>query len=393
MLSWNPLSMAQSSQINPTNGCINCNTSTASSAVFELQSTSKGLLVPRMTTTQRNAIVNPAKGLLVFTIDTNVFWYFNGTEWTTTQGPQGLQGKIGTQGPAGATGATGLKGDTGATGANGTNGTNGATGATGATGLKGDTGAAGANGTNGTNGATGATGATGLKGDTGAAGANGANGATGAQGPPGISCWDLNSNGIGDGAEDTNGDNLYNVLDCQASSGSLHTPELENMLIDGEHLDKIIPLISSVHKLKKEKDEEINTLKGLINQQQKGLKQQQEQIQELTTLIQTLVNHKEITDKVTIHELKLGKVAFLAQNFPNPFQEQTTLNYFVPEQVQQAIIQITNSSGAVLGKVTIQDKGKGQVVIDTGDLSTGNYYYSLVLDGQLFETKQMVLTR
>lgn len=61
--------------------------------------------------------------------------------------------------------------------------------------------------------------------------------------------------------------------------------------------------------------------------------------------------------------------------------------------MQQAVIQITNSTGAILGKVVIADKGQGQVVLKTGDLQSGNYYYSLVLDGQLFETKQMVLTR
>lgn len=41
------------------------------SAVLDLHSTSKGLLIPRMTTNQRDLIVSPAIGLMVFNTDTN----------------------------------------------------------------------------------------------------------------------------------------------------------------------------------------------------------------------------------------------------------------------------------------------------------------------------------
>ena len=41
------------------------------SAVLDLHSTSKGLLIPRMTTNQRDLIALPAKGLMVFNTDTN----------------------------------------------------------------------------------------------------------------------------------------------------------------------------------------------------------------------------------------------------------------------------------------------------------------------------------
>jgi hypothetical protein len=34
-----------------------------------------------------------------------------------------------------------------------------------------------------------------------------------------VACWDLNGNGIGDGAEDTNGDGSIDVLDCQGPPG------------------------------------------------------------------------------------------------------------------------------------------------------------------------------
>src|SRR4051812_11016285 len=58
------------------------------SALLELSSTSKGLLIPRMTQAQRNAIASPATGLLVYCTDSlsssapATFYYYTGVIWT-----------------------------------------------------------------------------------------------------------------------------------------------------------------------------------------------------------------------------------------------------------------------------------------------------------------------
>ncbi|MBX7202904.1 MAG: hypothetical protein IT240_00525 [Bacteroidia bacterium] len=52
-----------------------------SSAMLDISSTSKGLLIPRMTSAEREAVANPAKGLIVFDSTTVSLWFFNGNAW------------------------------------------------------------------------------------------------------------------------------------------------------------------------------------------------------------------------------------------------------------------------------------------------------------------------
>jgi hypothetical protein len=53
-----------------------------STAMLDVSSTTKGLLIPRMTSQQRTAIVTPATGLLVYQTNGDAgFYYYNGTNW------------------------------------------------------------------------------------------------------------------------------------------------------------------------------------------------------------------------------------------------------------------------------------------------------------------------
>ena len=46
------------------------------SAMLDVNSTNTGMLLPRMTTVQRNAITSPATGLLIFNIDCKTFEFY-----------------------------------------------------------------------------------------------------------------------------------------------------------------------------------------------------------------------------------------------------------------------------------------------------------------------------
>ena len=67
---------------------INADGSTANtSAMLDVKSTTKGLLPPRMTTTQRDAIVSPATGLVLFNTTTNVLEVKSSSGWSSLTTP------------------------------------------------------------------------------------------------------------------------------------------------------------------------------------------------------------------------------------------------------------------------------------------------------------------
>lgn len=162
------------------------------SAILEVKSTDKGVLLPRLTSAQKNGIPSPAQGLFVFDTDTESFWYYDGTQWVEALGPIGPTGPQGPQGPQGIQGPTGpagadsfVPGPTGPQGAQGPQGPQGIQGPTGPIGPTGPQGLQGAQGPTGIQGIQGPTGPQGIQGLTGPQGLVGPTGPQGIQGPIG----------------------------------------------------------------------------------------------------------------------------------------------------------------------------------------------------------------
>ncbi len=59
------------------------------SAQFEVRSSSKGILIPRMTTGERDIIVNPENSLLIYNTDTSCFNFYKNTKWKSLCGDIG----------------------------------------------------------------------------------------------------------------------------------------------------------------------------------------------------------------------------------------------------------------------------------------------------------------
>ncbi|MFK7982424.1 MAG: T9SS type A sorting domain-containing protein [Saprospiraceae bacterium] len=160
-----------------------------------------------------------------------------------------------------------------------------------------------------------------------------------------------------------------------------------NSLLD----NKSAIILEEQTELIKTKSREITDLKTENDYQNEIIEDLQVQVSELKSLVEQLLTERTETPKNTNLILLLEQKALLRQNQPNPFRENTVVDYFVPADVKNAHIQVTSVDGKVLGQVKITELGKGQVTIQSKSYPSGTYYYSLVLDGQVMETKQMVL--
>ena len=86
-------------------------------------------------------------------------------------------------------------------------------------------------------------------------------------------------------------------------------------------------------------------------------------------------------------------VTALYQNTPNPFTENTLICCDVAEEVVKADLYIYNMNGEQITEYAITERGEASVVIDGGSLNAGMYLYALIADGQVIDTKRMILTK
>ena len=98
---------------------------------------------------------------------------------------------------------------------------------------------------------------------------------------------------------------------------------------------------------------------------------------------QTLINQTNI-------ELNDVQTIVLEQNVPNPFAEQTSINYSLPDNTVKAQMLFYNAQGKLIQSTELTQKGKGILNVFASDLSSGIYTYTLVVDGIIIETKKMV---
>ncbi len=87
-----------------------------------------------------------------------------------------------------------------------------------------------------------------------------------------------------------------------------------------------------------------------------------------------------------------GNQTKLYQNAPNPFSTQTIIRFEIPETIQSAQLHICNMTGILLKTINISQRGAGNESINTNEFVAGMYLHSLVCDGKIVDTKQMLLT-
>jgi hypothetical protein len=140
----------------------------------------------------------------------------------------------------------------------------------------------------------------------------------------------------------------------------------------------------------------------------KAMQQQQSQIRKQDSLIQVLSqaqqtccnNNQNNQDRITNgnslnnnNQLNIelnDDVIVLNQNQPNPFAEKCIITYNVPDKYNFAQIIFKTNDGRIIRTVDVTKKGRGQINVFAGDLSSGTYIYTLIVDGNVIDTRKMV---
>jgi len=96
-----------------------------------------------------------------------------------------------------------------------------------------------------------------------------------------------------------------------------------------------------------------------------------------------------IIGTVGVSELDLTG-AFLSSSVPNPTSTSTRIAYSLPEGVSTGEIVLRNYLGQHIRSFQLR-ANKGQVEWDASEYPAGTYFYTLSLDGQAVDTKQLVV--
>ena len=119
-------------------------------------------------------------------------------------------------------------------------------------------------------------------------------------------------------------------------------------------------------------------------------------VQELKAKVDALENDPErsvIRDDKTTQASTIGLQAALYQNNPNPFTENTTVRCIIPNDITNAVMYIYNMNGNQIDSIVIPERGDVSVIIEGKRLVAGIYLYSLITDGEVIDTKRLILTQ
>ncbi|MFK7933886.1 MAG: tail fiber domain-containing protein [Saprospiraceae bacterium] len=163
---------------------------------------------------------------------------------------------------------------------------------------------------------------------------------------------------------------------------AVHQPENDNDMYGLAYAEFVVPLVKATQ----EQQQIIENLEA----ENTALQARLERIEQLLFDNESLSAPNSTLPNQTV---ELAPVATLSQNQPNPFSENTTIFFNLPVSTQQADIQWINQKGEVLQTTNIVQRGAGQITLKASQLPAGVYQYSLVADGKVVATKQMIVIK
>jgi len=82
----------------------------------------------------------------------------------------------------------------------------------------------------------------------------------------------------------------------------------------------------------------------------------------------------------------------LYQNAPNPSNEQTVIRFQLTDNIKEATICFFDLQGKMLKKIPVTSS-QDRIIVNTYELGSGLFLYSLIVNGQEIDTKKMVILK
>lgn len=136
----------------------------------------------------------------------------------------------------------------------------------------------------------------------------------------------------------------------------------------------------------------IQELTPVIQEQKKEMEQQKKTILSLEQRIATL--ESVLAELGKNNGSTVSSVSgTIQQNYPNPVNGQTVIPYTVPLTAKSAQLVVVDAKGQTVKAIVVSGRGVGQLTLDTGVLATGTYTYSLIVDHQRVDSRQLIIAR
>jgi trimeric autotransporter adhesin len=185
----------------------------------------------------------------------------------------------------------------------------------------------------------------------------------------------------------------------------IQRPSAGNPLYGLKYSEFVVPLIQAVQQLSASKD----SMRTKLDSVQNTLDSLRSAIQSMQTCLTQLCadnhsgHHKSggnnsggdsnSTNNVQDVTLSSENAPLLYQNMPNPFSTGTKINYYLPQGTMGASIVFYDNYGNQIKTVQLSQTGNGTLNITPENLSNGIYSYSLMVNGNVIDTKRMVLQK
>lgn len=135
----------------------------------------------------------------------------------------------------------------------------------------------------------------------------------------------------------------------------------------------------------------IPVLVQALKEQDDKLQNQQKQIDEQKAMIDALLVKS--GNPTGINQIGNAPEGFaLDQNVPNPFSNETVIQYSLPSQIKTAILVVYDLSGKQMASMPVNQK-ETSITITSEKLVPGIYIYSVIGDGKILDTKRMVVAQ